>query len=97
MRLNVLIGQTILDHQDCLLNIITGVRIGKEKTFTQQHPILLRGHQCQFHMLHIPLVLIVIHHGGGMIHGHILLPILDHIMWSMQCQENHHVQDNYIM
>ena len=53
---------------------------GKEKFSIQQHYILLWDHQCQFHMLHIPLVFILIHLRGGIVHGHILLRILDHIM-----------------
>ena len=80
MRPNVLIGQMMLNHQECLLNIIPEVGIGKGKFSIQQHYILLWDHQCQFHMLHIPLVFILIHLRGGIVHGHILLRILDHIM-----------------
>jgi hypothetical protein len=48
-------------------------------------------------MLHIPLVIILIHHGGGVIHGDILLHISDHIMLSMQLQGDHHVQGNHML
>jgi hypothetical protein len=55
------------------------------------------SHQCRFHMLHIPLVLILIHHGGRMIHGHILLHISYHIMLSMQLQDDHHVKGSHML
>ena len=38
----MLIGQMMLSHQDCLLNIIPGFRMGKGKFFIQQHHIPLR-------------------------------------------------------
>jgi hypothetical protein len=47
----------------------------QKRVFNQQHHILLLSHQCRFHMPHVPLVFIHIHHGGGVIHGHILLHI----------------------
>jgi hypothetical protein len=43
------------------------------------------------------LVTILIHHGGGVIHGHILLHISDHIMLSMQLQGDHHVQGSHML
>jgi hypothetical protein len=97
MRPSVIIGQIKLNHQDCLLSIILGIRIGKERVFNQQHHIILLSHQCRFHVLHVPLVFIHIHHGGGVIHGHILLHISDHIMLSMQLQGDHHVQGSRML
>jgi hypothetical protein len=71
-------------------------RSNKVKSSRLQH-VLLLSHQCRFHMLHIPLVLILIHHGGGVIHGHILLHILDHIMLSMQLQDDHRMQGSHML
>jgi hypothetical protein len=93
----MLIGQIKLNHQDCLLSIIRAIGIGKERVFMQQQHILLLSHQCRFHMLHIPLVIILIHHGGGVIHGHILLHISDNIMLSMQLQGDHHMQGSRML
>jgi len=42
MKLNMLIGQMMINHQRCPLNKIPGVGIGKGKTFIQQHHIPLR-------------------------------------------------------
>jgi hypothetical protein len=97
MRPSVLIGQMMLNIQDCLLDIIMGNGIGKERVFIQRRHILLWGHQCWFHMLHIPLVIILIHHGGGVIHGHMLLYNSNHIMLSMQLQGDHHMQGSRML
>jgi hypothetical protein len=48
-------------------------------------------------MLYIPLVPILIHHGGGVIRGHILLHISDHITLSMQLQDDHHMQGSHML
>ena len=53
----------------------------------QQIRLLLLGHQCQCHgYLHM-LIFIHIHHGKGMIHGHVIHLILDHLTQIMQLQE----------
>jgi hypothetical protein len=85
----------MLNLQDCVLNIILGTRIGKERVFNQHHHIFLLNHQCQFYMLYIPLMFILSHHGGGVIHGHILFHISDHIMFEYATPRRH-VRDNHI-
>jgi hypothetical protein len=94
---NVLISQMLLNIQYCLLDIIMGIGIDKERVFIQRQYILLLSHQCQFHMFHIPLVLILIHRGGGVINRHILLHILDHIMLSMQLQDDYRMQGSHML
>jgi hypothetical protein len=74
-----------------------GIGIGKERVFIQRQHILLLSHQCRLHMFHIPLVIILIHHGGGLIHGHILLHISNHITLSMQLQGDHHMQGSHML
>jgi hypothetical protein len=96
-RPSVIISQMVLNHQNCLLEIILGIGIGKERVFIQWQHILLLSHQCWFHMLHIALVFILIHHREGVIHGHILLHISDHITLGMLLQDDHHMQGNHIL
>jgi hypothetical protein len=84
MSPSVLIGQIKLNHQDCLLSIILGIGIGKGRGFNQQLASY-SPFEPSMPVSYAPYatLLIVIHHGVGVIHGDIL-HISGHTMLSMQ-------------
>ena len=70
------------------------IGIGKVIILMQHIHILILGRQCQCRGCLPMLIQIHIHHGTGMIQGHILHLILDHLTNTMQLQGDQHLNNH---
>ena len=92
----VLIGQVVRKNQDYPrgINLTTG--IGEKRSSMHHIHILLLVRQYQCHGYLLMLIYIHIHHGTGMIHGHVIHLILDQLTKIVQLQEDHHLINNHM-
>ena len=90
VKQNVLIGQVVQRHQDNPQGASITTGIGEKKISMKQIHTLLLGRQYKGHG-HLPMLIIIhIHHGTCMIHGHIIHIILHHLTQIMQLQIDRH-------
>ena len=96
VKRTMLIGQIMQRNQDHPQGANMRSGIGKVSILMQHIHILILGRQCQCRGCLPMLIQIHIHHGTGMIQGHILRLISDHLINIMQLREDQHFNNHML-